>query len=88
MKKFFALEHYIDLKFLLFLEVVILLLGLGLTRHMHLNYFSLGASIISIVIYGLSALLDRKTYWNFFTLISVMFFTYGCFWFIFTFMIK
>ena len=88
MKKFFSLVSYKQLKLLLFLEALILILGLVLTRHMHLNYFNFSALIISIIIYGFCVLLDKKTYFDFFTLIATVFFTYEINWFIFTFLIK
>lgn len=94
MKKFFSLDHFYELKTLAILESIILVLLIlilntpsndtFLSTH---SLFKIWAAIISIVIYILCCLIDPQNYFNFFTLLFTTPFTYGCFWFIFTFMV-
>jgi len=94
MKNFFSLKYFYELKIGLILELIMLVLLLRifstppndtfLSTH---SLFKIWAAIISIVIYILCCLIDPQKYFNFFTLLFTTPFTYGCFWFIFTFMI-
>lgn len=94
MKNFFSLNYLYELKILFFLEIILLSLILLLNESgnnlisflLQKNPFNLYALIISIAIWLLSSSIDPKKYFNFFTFIALIPFTYGCFWFMITFM--
>lgn len=88
LNNFFSKHHFINLKVLFILEILMicLLFLLYYTNNPinNLNYFNLNAFLISIFICTISSLLDYKKYFNLATFISMGFYTYLCFWFILT----
>jgi len=92
MKNFISVEYFKELKILFILEFLIILFGSillrtpGMVEFFEINDVSLFnpyALLISLLIWGLSSLLDKKLYFNLATLLGTGFITYGSFWFMF-----
>ncbi len=68
---FFSSKHIIGLRFLLFLEIMILLLSVLMVQSLELslNLWSFPAFCVSLVIWIISSLLDYRKYFNLATLI-------------------
>lgn len=84
MKEFFKLRDKATLVMIV-LEILLVILGLTLINlnNLPVSLFNLNASIVAFVIWGISALLDKKTYYNFCDFSAVFGFAYICFWVIF-----
>lgn len=92
MREFISIKYFKELKVLFILEFLILIFGTILMRTKEVDHFfeihdvslfNLYALLISLFIWGLSSILDRKLYFNLATLIGTGFIIYGSFWFMF-----
>ena len=87
---FFSLKHMTGLRFLLFLEILILLLGVLLAQGLDMQFtaatfWSLPAFCLSFTIWFISSLLDYRKYFNLPTLIITGLITYYIFLLLFKF---
>jgi len=85
-KEFFT-NGFKEIKILLILELIVFLLGWLLlhtppNNKLHIH-FNLNALNVSIFIVLLSAIIDPKKYFSFWTIIAILNLTYWCFWFLF-----
>lgn len=82
MKNFLSIEKFKELKVLFILEILIALLVYMLisVNKFHLNYFDWKAFVISISIWIISCIGDKKKYLNLAALIALVPFFYACFW--------
>lgn len=85
MKNFLSIEKFKELKVLFILEILmgLLLVMLIKINKFNLNYWSLKALILSILIWCLSSIFDKERYWNLATLLGIGSYMYLCWWFIF-----
>lgn len=84
MKEFFKLKD-IAVLIIIILELLLVILGLTLINfnNLQLSLFNSNAFIIACTVWGISTLLDRKTYYNFWDFSAVFGFAYICFWVLF-----
>lgn len=84
MKEFFKLRNK-GILVMLVLQVLLVALGLTLINlnNLRVSLFNSNAFIVAFFICGISTLLDKKTYYNFWDFSTVFGFVYICFWIIF-----
>jgi hypothetical protein len=85
MKNFFSIKHLKEVGFLLFLESLMIVIGLTMIyrNDLPVSLFNLNALIISVVILLISSILYSIKYFNFWTFLSLGTFIYMGFWVIF-----
>jgi hypothetical protein len=85
MKNFISIEKFKELRVLFILEILIMLLlsMLVSVNKFDINYWNWKAFTISIVIWSLSSIVDKKKYFNLATLLGTGSFIYLIWWFIF-----
>jgi hypothetical protein len=84
MKEFFKLRDK-GILVMIVLEVLMVLLGVTLINlnNLPVSLFNLNAFIVACVIWGISALLEKKTYYTFWDFLAIIGFVYICFWVLF-----
>lgn len=82
MKNFLSVEKFKECKVLFIIEIFILLdlILLFKVNNLNVNLWDWKAFILSIIIWSLSTIMDKKTYFNLATLLGTSFFMY-LFWF-------
>ena len=88
--KFFSMEHFKELKFLLILEIVIISLvsilvllpqNKAFIELNNITLFSPLTLLLSFMIWLITSVIDPVKYFNFAAFIISIFFSYWCFWF-------
>jgi hypothetical protein len=82
MKNFLSIEKFKECKVLFIIEIFILLdlILLFKVNNLNINLWNWKAFVLSIIIWSLSTIMDKKTYFNLATLLGTSFFMY-LFWF-------
>lgn len=85
MKEFLSIEKFKELKVLFILEFILLLLSTMLisVNKFNIHYWDWRAFTITISIWSLCSIVDKKTYWNLSTLLATGSFMYFLWLFIF-----
>lgn len=84
MKEFFKIKDSAVLVIII-LELILVILGLTLINlnNLPVSLFNPNSFIIACTIWGISALLDKKTYYTFWDFLATIGFVYICFWVLF-----
>lgn len=85
MKNFFSIEYLKQVWVILFLEMLMIMIGVSLINlnNLPVSFFNMNALIVAGSILLISSLLDRVKYFNFWTLFVFGNFIYICWWVIF-----
>jgi len=85
MKNFFSIEKFKELQVLFILEIfmVLLITMLISVNKSDINYWDWRAFAISVGLWGLCSIIDKKTYWNLATLLGIGVFLYVLWCFLF-----
>lgn len=86
MEKFLSIENFKEVRVFLILEIIITLLMAMLidANKFDVNYWDWRAFTVSMFIWSVSAILDKKTYLNLATLLATAYFMYLFWWLVLT----
>lgn len=86
MKQFFSIKAFKENRIFYIFFSILGLLFIGISNSSdfpHLEYFDWRALVIALFVWGLSSLLDKRLYFNFWCFLTSTIFAYWAFWFMF-----